>query len=160
MRSTIRNIRQLLAHPDPTDAENETARSELMWASAMAENGILKLGKTTDFQCHMIEHQLGAYTDCNHGQGLAVLHPAFYRHIYKNAPEKFERFARQVWEINTSGLSAEDAAAQAIDALADFIKETGLPTSLSEKNIFTTITCKSCNLNDILCQCPKEQSRY
>ena len=36
MRSTIRNIRQLLAHPDPTDAENETARSELMWASAMA----------------------------------------------------------------------------------------------------------------------------
>ena len=135
MRSTIRNIRQLLAHPDPTDAENETARSELMWASAMAENGILKLGKTTDFQCHMIEHQLGAYTDCNHGQGLAVLHPAFYRHIYKNAPEKFERFARQVWGINTSGLSAEDAAAQAIDALADFIKETGLPTSLSEMNI-------------------------
>lgn len=54
MRSTIRNIRVLL-----NSAENYEARSELAWASAMAENGILKIGKCTDFQCHMIEHQLG-----------------------------------------------------------------------------------------------------
>lgn len=33
----------------------------------MAENGVLKIGKVTDFQCHMLEHQLRAYTDCNHG---------------------------------------------------------------------------------------------
>ena len=70
MRSVIANIRVLL-----TDPENYNARSELMWASAMAENGILKIGKVTDFQCHQMEHQLGAYTDCNHGAGLAVLHP-------------------------------------------------------------------------------------
>ena len=65
------------------------ARSELMWASSMAENGILKIGKTTDFQAHQIEHQLGAYTDCNHGQGLAVIHPVLYRHIYKDGVERF-----------------------------------------------------------------------
>ena len=75
-RSVIRNIRALVANPD-----DDYARSELMWASAMGENGILKVGKQTDFQCHMLEHQLGAYTDCNHGQGLAVLHPVIYRHI-------------------------------------------------------------------------------
>ena len=80
MRSVIRNIRVLLTAP-----ENYDARSELAWASAMAENGILKIGKVTDFQCHMLEHQLGAYTDCNHGTGLAVLHPVLYRHIYKAA---------------------------------------------------------------------------
>ena len=45
MRSVIRHIRTLLR--DPQDMQ---ARSELMWASAMAENGLLKLGKTTDFQ--------------------------------------------------------------------------------------------------------------
>ena len=39
----------------------------------MAENGILKVGRVTDFQAHQMEHQLGAYTDCNHGQGPAVL---------------------------------------------------------------------------------------
>ena len=135
MRNTIRNIRALLSHPDSSDPENQTVRSELMWASAMAENGILKLGKTTDFQCHMIEHQLGAYTDCNHGQGLAVIHPVLYSHIYKNAPEKFARFAKEVWGINTEGKTTEQAAEAGIKPLADFIKETGLPTTLSEMNI-------------------------
>ncbi len=45
MRSVIRNTRILL-----TDQKNYEARSELAWASAMAENGILKIGKTTDFR--------------------------------------------------------------------------------------------------------------
>ena len=43
-----------------TDLENYDARSEPAWVSAMAENGVLKIGKVTDFQCHQIEHQLGA----------------------------------------------------------------------------------------------------
>lgn len=92
MRSVIRNIRILL-----TDPENYDARSELAWASAMAENGVLKIGKVTDFQAHQIEHQLGAYTDCNHGAGLAVIHPVLYRHIYKSGAARFARFAQNVW---------------------------------------------------------------
>lgn len=92
MRSVIRNIRILL-----TDPENYDARSELAQASAMAENGVLKIGKVTDFQAHQIEHQLGAYTDCNHGAGLAVIHPVLYRHIYKSGAARFARFAQNVW---------------------------------------------------------------
>ena len=92
MRSVIRNIRILL-----TDPENYDARSELAQASAMAENGVLKIGKVTDFQAHQIEHQLGAYTNCNHGAGLAVIHPVLYRHIYKSGTARFARFAQNVW---------------------------------------------------------------
>lgn len=92
MRSVIRNIRILL-----TDPENYDARSELAQASAMAENGVLKIGKVTDFQAHQIEHQLGAYTDCNHGAGLAVIHPVLYRHIYKSGTARFTRWAQNVW---------------------------------------------------------------
>ncbi len=109
------------------EAVQRSARSELMWASAMGENGILKLGKVTDFQCHMIEHQLGAYTDCNHGQGLAVLHPTFYRHIYHSAEKKFDRWAQEVWLVQH--------AQQAIDALEDLINEVGLPTTLADMGI-------------------------
>ena len=121
-RSTIRNLKAIAKNPD-----DDHARSELMWASAMGENGILKLGKQTDFQCHMIEHQLGAYTDCNHGQGLAVLHPTLYRHIYKSAEEKFNRWAQEVWLVQD--------ADEGIDALEDLIREVGLPTRLSEMGI-------------------------
>lgn len=129
MRSVIRNIRILLG-----DHENYEARSELMWASSMAENGILKIGKITDFQAHQIEHQLGAYTDCNHGKGLAVIHPVLYRHIYKDGAARFARFAEQVWGI-TPKETAEETALAGIGALADFIREIGLPTSFTEMGI-------------------------
>jgi alcohol dehydrogenase YqhD (iron-dependent ADH family) len=121
-RNIIRNLRRIAKNP-----EDDFARSELMWDSAMAENNILKIGKQTDFQCHMIEHQLGAYTDCNHGQGLAVLHPTLYRHIYPFAKEKFTRWAQVVWFVQ----DAEDG----IDALENLIREVGLPTSLFEMGI-------------------------
>ena len=129
MRSVIRNIRILL-----TDPENYDARSELAQASAMAENGVLKIGKVTDFQAHQIQHQLGAYTDCNHGAGLAVIHPVLYRHIYKSGAARFARFAQNVWGIAPKGSDGETAAA-GIDALAAFIKEIGLLTSFAELGI-------------------------
>ncbi|MBP3521679.1 MAG: iron-containing alcohol dehydrogenase, partial [Oscillospiraceae bacterium] len=105
MRSVIANMRLLL-----TDHGSYEARSELMWASAMAENGILKIGKKTDFQCHQMEHQLGAYTDCNHGQGLAVIHPVLYRHIYKEGVPKFKNFAVNVWGMDPKGKTDEEVA--------------------------------------------------
>lgn len=129
MRSVIKNMRALLKNHDDYEA-----RSELMWASSMAENGILKIGKITDFQAHQIEHQLGAYTDCNHGQGLAVIHPVLYRHIYKDGVDRFARFAENVWKIAGSG-TAEETALAGIKALADFIKEVGLPTTFTEMGI-------------------------
>ena len=127
MRNTVVNMRRLLA-----DIHDLQARGNLMWDSAMAENGILKVGRLTDFQAHQIEHQLGAYTDCNHGQGLAVIHPAYYRHIVKDAPEKFARLGQVVFGV--------DGAEAAVDALAAFIRECGLPTKLSQLRSKTEIT--------------------
>lgn len=127
MRSTVVNMRTLLR-----DINDYTARSNLMWTSAMAENGILKVGRLTDFECHQIEHQLGAYTDCNHGQGLAVLHPVYYRHIVKDAPEKFARMGQAVFGV--------DEAGAAVEALAAFIQECGLPTKLSQLHSRVEIT--------------------
>lgn len=129
MRSVIKNMRILLH-----DHDDYEARSELMWASSMAENGILKIGKITDFQAHQTEHQLGAYTDCNHGKGLAVIHPVLYRHIYKDGVMRFARFAENVWGISGKE-TAEETAQAGINALADFIKEVGLPTSFTEMGI-------------------------
>lgn len=130
MRSVIKSLRATLKNPD-----DKFARSELIWAAAMAENGVLKIGKVTDFQAHMIEHQVGAYTDCNHGQGLAVIHPVLYRHIYKEAPEQFARIAKNVWGISDEGKILEQLALEGIDALAGFIKEVGLPTTFTEMSI-------------------------
>ena len=130
MRNVIRNLKIV-----SKNVFDEDARRELMWDSAMAENGILKLGKVTDFQAHMIEHQLGAYTDCNHGCGLAVIHPVLYRHIYKDAAERFAHFAETVWDISAEGKTADETALAGIQALADFIREIGLPINFKELGI-------------------------
>ena len=127
MRNVIRNLRA--AMKDPMDY---TARSNLMWDSTLGENRLIKMGKRCDFQCHNMEHQLGAYTNCNHGQGLAVIHPVYYRHIYKNGLPKFVRFAENVWDISPEGRSDEALALAGINALSEFIKEIGLPTTLKE----------------------------
>ena len=128
MRNVIRNIRELIA-----DNNNDFARGELMWDSAMAENGLLKLGKDTDFQCHMIEHAVGAFTDCNHGQGLAVIHPALYRAYMPEGTTKLAKMARNVWGIDSD--DDTEAAQLGIDALEAFIKEIGLPSRWSEMGI-------------------------
>lgn len=127
MRNTVVNMRRLLK-----DVNDKQARSNLMWDSAMAENGILKCGRLTDFQAHQIEHQLGAYTDCNHGQGLAVIHPAYYRHIVKDAPDKFTRFAKVVFGVDT--------AEAGLEAMEDFIRECGLPTKMNQLKSTVEIT--------------------
>lgn len=145
MRSVIANLRVAIQNP-----EDYTARSNLMWASTMAENRIIKLGKKCDFECHQMEHQLGAFTDCNHGCGLAVLHPVYYRHIYKDGLPKFVRFAENVWQLPREGKSDEEYAKAGVEALADFIKEIGLPTTLRELGLTSEDGLKeiadSCNL--------------
>ena len=128
MRNVIKNLRALIANPD-----DDFARGELMWDSAMAENSMLKLGKVTDFQGHMIEHAVGAYTDCNHGQGLAVIHPALYRRYLPEGASKLARLAREVWGIKE--VNDLKAAQAGIDALEAFIKEIGMPTRWSEMGI-------------------------
>ncbi len=145
MKSVIKNLPAALENP-----QDYTARSNLMWASTMAENRIIKLGKSCDFQAHQIEHQLGAYTDCNHGCGLAVIQPVYYRHIYRDGLGKFVRFATSVWNISADGKSAEKVALEGIEALENFIKEIGLPTTLRElgvtdKNMLSEIA-ESCNI--------------
>lgn len=128
MRNVIRNLRAIIANPD-----DDFARGELMWDSALAENSLLKLGKQTDFQCHMLEHAVGAYTNCNHGQGLAVIHPALYRHLLNEGKEKLARMAERVW--NVTGDTTVQTAALGIDALESFIREIGMPTRWSEMGI-------------------------
>ena len=149
MGSVIRNLRAAIQNP-----EDYTARSNLMWAATLAENRVIKMGKQCDFQVHNMEHQLGAYTDCNHGCGLAVLHPVYYRHICQAGLPKFVRFAQRVWGIHRSGRDDLALAQAGIDALAAFIREIGLPTTLKQ------LGAKWEQLPQIAASCPISQGSY
>ncbi len=130
LRSLIVSSRKALINP-----EDYEARSNIMWCSTLALNKIAGVSKTQDWEVHMIEHQIGAYTDCPHGLGLAVVSTAYYKYIYQEGLDKFVRFATQVWNIDPSGKSKEEIALAGIDALIDFIKELGIPTTLRQLGV-------------------------
>lgn len=127
LKSVIKSTYDALANPYDYEA-----RSNLMWSSTMALNKIVGLSKKQDWQVHSIEHQLGAYTDCAHGMGLAAISIPYYKHIYKYGVKKFARFAKVVWDIKEDNKTEEEVALEGVNALEAFIKNTGMVTSLKE----------------------------
>ena len=149
MRHVIRYTRALVA--DPKDVN---VRGELMWAASMAENGMPKIGKITDFQGHEIAQQFAVRTDCNHGQSLAVVQPILYRHLYRAAPARFARWARVVWGVNAT--DDLEAAKAGVEALEKFIIEVGLPNSFRKMGFtdrsFYRDVANSCRIKPGCCR--------
>ncbi len=127
MRNLINSTRKALVN-----AEDYEARSNIMWCATLGLNTVTGLSKMQDWEVHMIEHQLGAYTDCAHGIGLAIISIPYYKFIYKYGLAKFVRFARNVWDVSGENLTDEEIALAGIEKLSEFIKEMGIPTSLRE----------------------------
>ena len=137
MKSIIRNLKKAAE-----DSENYEARSNLLWASALAKNRIIKVGKRGDFTCRQIERQLEAHTGCLHGQDCAVLRPAYYRRLCGEQPGKFARFAVNVWAAPAEDRTEEELAREGVQALTDFINGLGLPKNLRELGVKNTAALK------------------
>ena len=127
MKSLINSSR--IAVKNPEDYE---ARSNIMWCATLGLNTVTGLSKTQDWEVHNIEHQLGAYTDCPHGLGLAVISMPYYRYIYQDGIDKFVRFAENVWNVNTDGKTKDEIALEGLASLENFAKELGIPMTLRE----------------------------
>lgn len=130
MLSLIESSRKALQNP--TDYE---ARSNIMWCATLGLNTITGLSKTQDWEVHNIEHQIGAYTDCPHGLGLAVVSVPYYKYIYQDGLDKFVRFAQTIWHVDPAEKTKEAIALEGIDALQRFIVELGIPTTLRELGV-------------------------
>ena len=57
------------------EPDNYDARANLMWTASMAINGILSDGAEVSWCVHPMEHELSAFYDITHGEGLAILTP-------------------------------------------------------------------------------------
>lgn len=127
MKAVIRAAYRAVENP-----QDYTARSNLMWGATLGLNGLLEGSKRGDWMVHQIEHQIGAYTNCPHGLGLAVLSAGYYRLVCPEAVDRFYRFAVNVWGIDPEGKEREAVAKEGIDALERFFREIGAPASLGE----------------------------
>ncbi len=133
---------------DPRDYD---ARAELMWIGTLAHNGLAGCGlgvpgmRDGDWTCHGMEHEMSAIdAKITHGAGLAVIFPAWRRHVWKSPPERLLAVGAGVVGIapvtpaldDLSGIDEEitperaerDAVEATIDELQDFFMSMGMAT--------------------------------
>ncbi len=143
-----------------TDPQDYDARATLMWIGTLAHNGLAGCGlnvpggRDGDWTCHGLEHELSALdTSITHGAGLAVIFPAWMRHVWRAHPERFLAFGREVFGIEpvdpaiddltgidthgaiTPERAVADAVEATIDELQDFFVSLGMPRTLGELGI-------------------------
>lgn len=112
------------------DPKNYEARSNIMWTATWALNTFVAMGKTTDWEVHMIGQAVGAYTDATHGMTLAAVTPAYMRHILPYGVKKIARYAVNVWGVDPSDKSEEETAKEGLAALEKWMRAIGLVMDL------------------------------
>lgn len=127
-------MRALIVHGkkaslNPQDYE---ARSNIMWEATLALNTMVGLGKKQDWNVHGIEHQLGAYTHCPHGLGLAVISYPYYKYISQFGKKQFVKFATNVFSVQAENKDEDIIINEGIEKLEAFIKELKIPTTLKK----------------------------
>lgn len=123
INAVIKTTEKLLANPEDYDA-----RGEFAWAATNALNGVTYSGvEGAVSPNHMIEHALSALHNVPHGAGLSVVMPAWMKWYYKNNEKQFERFAKNIFGLNS--------AKEGIEALEKWFQKIGSPVRFSEFNI-------------------------
>jgi alcohol dehydrogenase YqhD (iron-dependent ADH family) len=130
LKTVINNIRIIIQKP-----QDYNSRAEIMWSGSIAHNSLLETGRVADWASHLIEHELSAIYDIAHGEGLAIVFPAWMKYVYKSNIERFAQFASRVWNVNIYFDDLEKVALEGIKNFEDFLKEIGLPTRLEQIGI-------------------------
>lgn len=97
MRTIINCVNRL-----EKDKDDYNARASLAWAATLGLNGISGIGLNGDWASHRIEHGISAiYPHVAHGAGLAVIFPAWIKHVSDIIPDLISRWAKNVWNADS-----------------------------------------------------------
>ncbi len=120
---------------DPHDWDG---RSAIMWAGALAWNGLCNAGvEGAVIPNHMLEHPLSAVYDIAHGAGLAVIFPAWLKYRKESLTKRILLFGERILQINEeiTGIPENKACDKIIDRFSSWIHASGAPLSLHEAGI-------------------------
>jgi len=123
VKSVIDTTEVLLKNPNDYDA-----RGEFAWVATQALNGLTPAGTAGGtFPNHMIEHALSALYNVAHGAGLSVVIPAWMKWYKEQNLPQFERFAREVFDV--------EGADAGIEKLEAWFASIGTPVTLEDAGI-------------------------
>lgn len=117
------------------DLENYELRKTILLAGTLGLNGFLRLGYQGDWATHEIEHAVSAVYDIPHAGGLAILFPHWMRYNVSVNPQRFAKFAQNVFGVNPEGKTTEEVAYEGINRLRTFWSTIGAPQTLADYGI-------------------------
>ncbi|CAE6921237.1 alcohol dehydrogenase [Vibrio sp. B1REV9] len=110
------------------NGEDLEAREQMAYAQFMAG---MAFNNASLGYVHAMAHQLGGFYDLPHGVCNAILLPHVQRYNAQVCPERLRDVAKAMG-VNVEGMSAEDGAAAAIDAIVELAKDVGIPSGIKE----------------------------
>jgi alcohol dehydrogenase class IV len=110
------------------DGKDLEAREGMALGATLAGMAFSNVGVAA---VHALEYPVGGATHCSHGAGNGLLLPFVMRYNLPARKSQFARIAELLGE-NTSGLSHDQAAERAIDAVLKLRNEIGIPRRLRE----------------------------
>lgn len=117
------------------DLNNYHLRAEIMWTAAMAHNNSLELGREPDWASHRIEHEVSGQYGIIHGEGMAVIFPAWMTYVSQFEPDIFVQYGIRIFNIDPIAYSKEDIICLAISKTKDFFNSMGMKKTLKEFDI-------------------------
>lgn len=117
------HLRTAVENGDDIQAREQMAYAQFM--AGMAFNNA-SLGYV-----HAMAHQLGGFYDLPHGVCNAILLPHVQRYNAQVCPERLRDVAKAMG-VEVEGLSAEQGAEAAIDAIVTLAKDVGIPAGIRE----------------------------
>ena len=129
IKNTMEAGKRVLDKPDDYEA-----RAALMLNSSLSHNGYTGIGKYSPFVVHPLEHALSGYRpDIPHGEGVALLYPAWANYVCEKAPAKFAYLTRRIFNLEAK--TELETAIMGVAAMKDFFHSVGMPTSFQEVGI-------------------------
>ena len=118
-----------------TDPSDQDARAEIQWLASVAHNNFLDAGRIADWGSHRIEHELSARYGIIHGEGMAVVLPAWLRYAAVHKPKKPAQLAYRVWGVDPSLTGEQEAVLLLAEKLKEWFRSLSLRVSLTELEI-------------------------
>ena len=130
LKTIMRQAPRILANPQDYDAW-----SEFMWAGTIAHNNLLNTGRVGDWASHDIEHEISGIYDVAHGAGLAVVFPAWMKHVLHHDLNRFVQWAVRVWNVEMDVFNPEAVALEGIARMEAFFTSIGVGTRMKDLGI-------------------------
>ncbi|MCL2617559.1 MAG: iron-containing alcohol dehydrogenase [Defluviitaleaceae bacterium] len=109
--------------------------AEVTYASTVAHNFTLCVGRQGDWATHNIGHELSGEYDLPHAESLTVIFPSWIRYTRGVNPARTAQFFVNVFGVENNFFDVDDTIDRGLEAMENWFKSLNMPIRISETYI-------------------------